>query len=162
MALGYLEVDGDLELSELTAVSPLDGRYGSKLKPLRSIFSEFGLIRHRVLVEVRWLQMLAKNSGIEEVPCFSERANNFLEDTLSNFGVADATLVKKVERTTNHDVKAIEYVLKDKFRSDPELSKVCSLLCSIVYVKSFWETSLLVEPQISARYILPSLFLVVA
>ncbi|KAG0611745.1 hypothetical protein M758_7G162100 [Ceratodon purpureus] len=122
--LGQLEVDGDLELSELTAISPLDGRYGSKLKPLRSIFSEYGLIRFRVLVEVRWLQMLANNPGIEEVPSFSERANNFLEETLANFGVADALLVKKVERTTNHDVKAIEYVLKDKIRSDPELSKV--------------------------------------
>ena len=123
--LGHLEVDGGLELSELTAISPLDGRYGSKLKSLRSIFSEFGLIRYRVLVEVRWLQMLANNPGVEEVPRFSERANSVLEETLATFGVADALLVKKVERTTNHDVKAIEYVLKDKIRSDPELSKVC-------------------------------------
>lgn len=122
--LGYLEVDRDLELTELTAISPLDGRYGSKLKPLRAIFSEFGLIRYRVLVEVRWLQMLSNNSGIEEVPRFSDKANSLLEDTLANFRVADALLVKNVERTTNHDVKAIEYVLKDKIRSDAELSKV--------------------------------------
>jgi adenylosuccinate lyase len=69
--------------------------------------------------------MLANHSGIEEVPSFNEGANSLLEHTLANFGVADALLVKKVERTTNHDVKAIEYVLKDKIRSDPELSKVC-------------------------------------
>ena len=76
--------------------------------------------------------MLSNNSGIEEVPSFSERANSFLEETLANFGVADAVLVKKVERTTNHDVKAIEYVLKDKIRSDPELSKVRSF-CFALY-----------------------------
>jgi len=68
--------------------------------------------------------MLSIHSGIAEVPRFSDRTDKFLEETLANFGVADALLVKKVERTTNHDVKAIEYVLKDKFRSDPELSKV--------------------------------------
>jgi len=122
--LGHIEIDGDLELSELTAISPLDGRYGSKLKQLRAIFSEFGLIRYRVLVEVRWLQMLSNLEGVEEVPSFSEGAKAVLENTLSSFGVADALMVKKIERTTNHDVKAIEYVLKDKFRSDPELSKV--------------------------------------
>lgn len=74
--------------------------------------------------QVRWLQMLSNNAGISEVPRFSDKTNSFLEDTLVNFGVADALLVKKVERTTNHDVKAIEYVLKDKFRSDAELTKV--------------------------------------
>lgn len=68
--------------------------------------------------------MLSNHSGVPEVPRFSEKTNSFLEDALANFGVADALLVKKVERTTNHDVKAIEYVLKDKFRSEPELSKV--------------------------------------
>ena len=69
--------------------------------------------------------MLSNLEGVEEVPSFSEGANAVLENTLSSFGVADALMVKKIERTTNHDVKAIEYVLKDKFRSDPELSKVC-------------------------------------
>lgn len=73
------------------------------------------------------MQMLSNNSGIEEVPRFSDKANSLLEDTLANFRVADALLVKNVERTTNHDVKAIEYVLKDKIRSDAELSKVRSL-----------------------------------
>lgn len=69
--------------------------------------------------------MLSNLEGVEEVPSFSEGAKAVLENTLSSFGVADALMVKKIERTTNHDVKAIEYVLKDKFRSDPELSKVC-------------------------------------
>lgn len=78
-----------------------------------------------VFVQVRWLQMLSQHRDIEEVPSFSEDAMSILEDTISNFGVPDALAVKKVERTTNHDVKAIEYVLKDRFRFNAELSKVC-------------------------------------
>ncbi|CAK0787113.1 hypothetical protein CVIRNUC_010329 [Coccomyxa viridis] len=113
-----------LALTELTAVGPLDGRYGSKVAGLRDIFSEYGLIKRRVLVEVRWLQQLAFIPEVEEVPAFSSDTNEFLDGLLRHFGLEDALEVKKVERTTNHDVKAIEYVLKDKFRKHEELSKV--------------------------------------
>ncbi len=111
-------------MNELTAVGPLDGRYASKVAGLRSIFSEYGLIRFRVLVECRWLQQLAALPGVPEVPAFGATANALLDSIATEFSLSDAEDVKKVERTTNHDVKAIEYVLKDKFLKDPELSKV--------------------------------------
>mmetsp|Transcript_32783 Transcript_32783/g.71528 ORF Transcript_32783/g.71528 Transcript_32783/m.71528 type:complete len:545 (-) Transcript_32783:295-1929(-) len=111
-------------LSGLTAISPLDGRYGAKTKELRAIFSEYGLIRYRVLVEVRWLQMLSELPEVEEVPPFSPEANAFLESYLESFGPEQAQEVKTIERTTNHDVKAIEYALKAKFKELPELDAV--------------------------------------
>ncbi|PIE41217.1 MAG: adenylosuccinate lyase, partial [Gammaproteobacteria bacterium] len=110
-----------MELSSLTAISPIDGRYGSKTKSLRSIFSEFGLIRFRVLVEVRWLQQLANNPGIIEVPEFSEEANEILNHIVDNFSEADAQAIKDIEKTTNHDVKAVEYFLKQQIASNAEL-----------------------------------------
>ncbi|CAL5229324.1 g12630 [Coccomyxa viridis] len=113
-----------LELTELTAVGPLDGRYGSKVAGLRDIFSEYGLIKRRVLVEVRWLQQLAAIPQVEEVPAFSSSTDQVLDDIVRDFGLEGAREVKKVERTTNHDVKAIEYVLKEKFRQHEELNKV--------------------------------------
>jgi len=111
-------------LSGLTAISPLDGRYGAKTKDLRAIFSEYGLIRYRVPVEIRWLQMLSELPEVEEVPLFSAEANSFLENYLENFGPEQAQEVKTIERTTNHDVKAVEYVLKNKFKEMPELDAV--------------------------------------
>eukprot|EP00882_Tetradesmus_deserticola_P007004 GHRQ01007376.1.p1 GENE.GHRQ01007376.1~~GHRQ01007376.1.p1 ORF type:complete len:529 (+),score=273.19 GHRQ01007376.1:315-1901(+) len=113
-----------LELSELTAVSPLDGRYGRSSHPLRRIFSEYGLIRARVAVEVRWLQQLAAIPQVTEVPPFSAEANALLDALADSFSVADAQEVKAVERTTNHDVKAVEYVLKQRFAAQPELAAV--------------------------------------
>jgi len=107
----------DLELSATTALTPLDGRYGSKVKALRPIFSEFGLIKYRSLVEVRWLQALAKEANIAEVPAFSAEANSQLDSIIENFSVDDAEAVKAIEATTNHDVKAVEYFLKQ--RSEP-------------------------------------------
>jgi len=107
----------DLELSATTALTPLDGRYGSKVKALRPIFSEFGLIKYRSLVEVRWLQALAKEANIAEVPAFSAEANSQLDAIIENFSVDDAEAVKAIEATTNHDVKAVEYFLKQ--RSEP-------------------------------------------
>ena len=106
-------------LSALNAVSPVDGRYGSKTIALRSIFSEFGLIRFRVEVEVRWLQQLSKHAGIPEVPAFSSATNALLDSIITNFNEADAQAVKDIERTTNHDVKAVEYFLKKKFKKRP-------------------------------------------
>ena len=97
-----------MELSTLTAISPIDGRYGDKTADLRPIFSEYGLIRHRVLVEVRWLQALARHPGIPEVPPLSEHAMHVLDRLVEKFGLADAQRVKNIERTTNHDVKVVE------------------------------------------------------
>lgn len=113
-----------MELSPLTAISPIDGRYGSKTKSLRSIFSEYGLIRFRVEVEVRWLQQLSKNPDILEVPTFSDEANAVLDNIVSQFSEADAQAIKDIEKTTNHDVKAVEYFLKDKIADNEELNAV--------------------------------------
>lgn len=111
-------------LTALNAVSPVDGRYGSRTIALRSIFSEFGLIRFRVEVEVRWLQQLSRLAGVPEVPAFSAATNTVLDEIVSNFSEADAQAVKDIERTTNHDVKAVEYFLKNKFAGNAELEAV--------------------------------------
>ena len=106
-----------MDLSELTAISPLDGRYGPKLARLRSCVSEFGLIRYRVRVELRWLQCLAGLDTIPELPAFDARANAAIESLLGDFGETDARRVKAIESTTNHDVKAVEYLLKERLVS---------------------------------------------
>ena len=111
-------------LSELTAVSPIDGRYGSKTERLRSVFSEYGLIRYRVMVEVRWLQYLAQHPGIVEVAPFSDTANNLLEQLISDFSLDQAARIKEIERTTNHDVKAVEYLIKETIAGNAELKAV--------------------------------------
>jgi len=113
-----------MDLNSLSAVSPIDGRYGSKTSDLRPIFSEFGLIRHRILVEVRWLQTLASNPDIMEVPALSEPASSLLDSIVDNFSLEDAQQVKTIERTTNHDVKAVEYFLKDKIKDNAELMAI--------------------------------------
>jgi adenylosuccinate lyase len=117
-----------MELTTLTAISPVDGRYGSKTVDLRPIFSEFGLIRHRVLVEVRWLQALADNPGIAEVPVLSSHANQILNNIVEQFSEEDARRVKNIERTTNHDVKAVEYFLKEKITGNDELEAVSEFI----------------------------------
>ena len=113
-----------MELSALTAVSPVDGRYGSKTSDLRSIFSEFGLIRFRVEVEVRWLQKLASHTEIAEVPSLSSEANALLDELVANFSVTDAERIKEIERTTNHDVKAVEYFIKERISANAELAAI--------------------------------------
>ena len=117
-----------MELSALSAISPVDGRYGSKVKSLRPIFSEFGLIKYRVTVEVRWLQKLAETSAIAEVPAFSAQANAALDAIVTDFSEADALSIKKIEATTNHDVKAVEYFLKDKIADNAELHAVTEFI----------------------------------
>src|SRR5471030_818513 len=102
-----------MELSSLTAVSPVDGRYGDKVSALRAIFSEYGLLKFRVRVEVRWLQKLAACPEIKEVPPFDDQTNAFLDALAANFSEQDAARIKTIERTTNHDVKAVEYFLKE-------------------------------------------------
>ena len=101
-------------LSPLTAISAIDGRYGKQTVELRDTFSEYGLIRKRVEVEVKWLQTLSNTSEIQEVPSFTPDALTFLNDIIDSFSLKDAERVKEIEKTTNHDVKAIEYFLKEK------------------------------------------------
>lgn len=117
-----------LALSELTAISPVDGRYGNKTADLRPYVSEFGLIHQRVLVEVRWLQKLATISQIAEVPALSDDANQVLNQIVSDFSEADAARVKEIERETNHDVKAVEYFLKEKVAGHAELAAVSEFI----------------------------------
>jgi adenylosuccinate lyase len=118
----------NLSLSSLTAVSPIDGRYGSKTEQLRTVFSEFGLIRYRVMVEVRWLQHLANHPGVTEVAPFSDEANAILNQLVDNFTVEQALRVKEIESTTNHDVKAVEYLLKETIADNAELNAVSEFI----------------------------------
>jgi adenylosuccinate lyase len=113
-----------VSLSPLTAVSPIDGRYGAKTDMLRTVFSEYGLIRYRVLVEVRWLQHLAANPAIVEVAPFSKDATALLNGLVDNFTIEHAERVKEIERTTNHDVKAVEYLIKETIADNAELLAV--------------------------------------
>ncbi|MDO6446899.1 adenylosuccinate lyase [Colwellia sp. 1_MG-2023] len=117
-----------MELSALSAISPVDGRYGSKVKSLRPIFSEFGLIKYRVTVEVRWLQKLAATSEINEVPAFSADATAALNAIVDNFSEEDALRIKTIEATTNHDVKAVEYFLKEQVADNAELNAVTEFI----------------------------------
>lgn len=117
-----------MQLNALTAISPVDGRYGSKTVDLRNYFSEFGLIKYRVMVEVRWLQQLAATPQITEVPSLSADANQLLNDIVDNFSLSDAERVKEIERTTNHDVKAVEYLLKEKVAANAELAAISEFI----------------------------------
>ncbi|PAV26738.1 adenylosuccinate lyase [Tamilnaduibacter salinus] len=113
-----------MDLTTLTAISPVDGRYGRKTEVFRSIFSEYGLIRNRVTVEVRWLEKLAGHTGIAEVPTLSDAARKRLNQIVSDFSVEDAERIKAIESTTNHDVKAVEYFIKEVIADTPELEAI--------------------------------------
>jgi len=117
-----------MALSPLTALTPLDGRYSSKVEPLRKYFSELGLIRYRVRVEVEWLKALAAESAIAEVPKFSAATLKALDALVGGFSEADGATVKSIEARTNHDVKAIEYFLKDKLARNKEVSRVAEFI----------------------------------
>jgi len=117
-----------VEFSSLTAISPVDGRYANKVEGLRRLVSEFGLIRHRVEVEVRWLEALAAHPGIPEVPRFGEAEKQILESLIRDFGLEQASRVKEIESTTNHDVKAVEYFLKEEINGVPELDAVSEFI----------------------------------
>ena len=107
--------------AQLLALSPLDGRYAGKVDALRPVFSEYGLIRARVGVEVEWLLALAAEPGIVELAPFSDAAIGRLRALAADFSIADAARVKEIERSTNHDVKAVEYLIKERLKDDPEL-----------------------------------------
>ena len=117
-----------MELTALTALSPLDGRYGSKTAALRDFFSEYALIKYRVIVEIEWLKALAAEPAIAEVPAFSNEAIALLDGIADHFSVADAERVKAIEATTNHDVKAVEYFLKEKTQASAEIAAVSEFI----------------------------------
>jgi adenylosuccinate lyase len=117
-----------LDLTTLTAISPVDGRYASKLDALRGIFSEFGLIRYRVRVELQWLEKLASHPGLPEVRALSADALTFLHDLGRDFSTQDAARVREIERTTNHDVKAVEYFIKERITDLPELAALAEFV----------------------------------
>jgi len=113
-----------MKLSALTALSPIDGRYGSKTAELRPYVSEYGLIHHRVIIEIEWLKALANHPGINEVPPFSQDAIDLLNNIKVNFNETDAQRVKDIESKINHDVKAIEYFIKEKLEPLDELNSI--------------------------------------
>ncbi len=117
-----------MQLDSLTAISPIDGRYAAKTAALRPIFSEYGLIYHRLLVEVRWLQSLSGSADIDEVAEFSSAANALLDAVVANFDPSQAQRIKEIERTTNHDVKAVEYFLKEQVSANAELNAVSEFI----------------------------------
>jgi adenylosuccinate lyase len=110
-----------MTLSTLTALSPLDGRYSGQVEALRNIFSEYGLMKARIRVELEWLKMLAAEPAIREVKAFSDATIREIDDIIANFSVEHATEVKAIEARTNHDVKAIEYWLKERLSGNPEV-----------------------------------------
>ena len=113
----------DTNSSPLDALSPLDGRYAARCAPLRPIFSEAGLMRYRVMVEVEWLVALGDEPGIAEVPPFDDAGRLALRTLATGFSSQDAARVKAIEARTNHDVKAIEYFIKEKLASRADLSR---------------------------------------
>lgn len=114
--------------SPLTNISPVDGRYASKTKNLQNIASEYGLIKYRVIVEISWLKQLAAQPGIAEIPFLTMEAVKHLDDIVDNFSPAEAQRVKDIEATTNHDVKAVEYYLKEKIKGQTELEEVSEFI----------------------------------
>ena len=117
-----------MDLTALNALSPLDGRYQSKLDALRPYFSEYALIRHRALVEVEWLKALAADPAIAEVAELSPPTLKELDDAIAGFGETEAAEVKAIESRTNHDVKALEYWLKERFYGNPEIRKASEFI----------------------------------
>lgn len=117
-----------MELSALTAISPVDGRYQNKTDVLRPIFSEYGLFRFRVLVEIEWLKKLSKNPNIKEIESFSASSISLLDNIKNNFSIDDAKQIKKIEKITNHDMKAVEYFIREKIQSDPKLKNVSQFI----------------------------------
>ena len=117
-----------MELTSLTAIAPVDGRYARHTKSLRPIFSEYGLILRRVQVEIAWLKALAECPQIPEVPALSEKALAVLDHILNDFDIEDAQAIKDIEATTNHDVKAIEYFIKQRFAELPELAAIAEFV----------------------------------
>ena len=146
-----------MKLTSLSAISPIDGRYADKTWDLRDIFSEYGLIRQRVRVEVCWLQALAAHSGVAEVPTLSTKATELLNQIVDSFDMAEAQRVKGIEDSTNHDVKAVEYYLKERIAANKELAGVSEFLhfaCTSEDITNLSYALMLKEAR--ERYLLPT------
>ncbi|RDI48744.1 adenylosuccinate lyase [Aquicella lusitana] len=117
-----------MDTSALMAISPLDGRYQDKMNQLRAIFSEYGLIKFRVTVEIRWLQMLAEFANLPEIPRLSPHAKKILDEMIENFSLQDAMRIKHIESGINHDVKAVEYFIKERIAGNQELAVVSEFI----------------------------------
>ncbi len=117
-----------MDTASLMAISPLDGRYRDKVEPLHAIFSEYGLIKFRVIVEIRWLQALAESGKVAEIPRLSAHATKTLDEIIENFSIQDAERVKKIEAGINHDVKAVEYFIKERLAVNNELSAISEFI----------------------------------
>ncbi len=115
-------------MSTLTAISPLEGRYFEKVNDLRPIFSEYGLMKYRVQVEIRWLQMLAEHAALPEIPKLSKKANQILDNIITQFSEKDALRIKQIESVTNHDVKAVEYFIKEHIAGNTELAAISEFI----------------------------------
>lgn len=111
-------------IDPLTAISPVDGRYANKTKDLQTIASEYGLIKYRVIIEIHWLKLLTEHPDIPEAPALSPAANALLDEIVTNFSITEAQRIKDIEATTNHDVKAVEYYLKEKIAPHVELRNI--------------------------------------
>ena len=117
-----------MDTSALMAISPLDGRYQNKVNHLRDIFSEYGLIKFRVTIEIRWLQMLAEFADLPEMPRLSPHAKKLLDELLDNFSMQDALRIKHIESGINHDVKAVEYFIKERIDGNQELAAISEFI----------------------------------
>jgi len=147
-----------MELSSLTAISPIDGRYAGKTAELRPVFSEFGMMRYRVLVEIEWLKTLAENMKIPEVPALGVSASKALDKIATGFSERDALRIKAFEATTNHDVKAVEYFLKEKIKRNKELEGVSEFFhfaCTSEDINNLGHALMLREARTS--FLLPNL-----
>jgi adenylosuccinate lyase len=146
-----------MKLTSLSAISPIDGRYADKTWDLRDIFSEYGLIRQRVKVEVRWLQALAAHDGIPEVPVLSAKASETLNELVDRFDMSEAERVKAIEDSTNHDVKAVEYYLKERVEANKELAAISEFLhfaCTSEDITNLSYALMLKDAR--ERYLLPT------
>ncbi len=146
-----------MKLTSLSAISPIDGRYADKTWDLRTIFSEYGLIHQRIKVEVRWLQALAAHDGIPEVPALGEKSSELLNQLVDNFDMAEAERVKAIEDTTNHDVKAVEYYLKERIAGNKELMDISEFFhfaCTSEDITNLSYALMLQDAR--TRYLLPT------
>lgn len=117
-----------MEIAPLTAISPIDGRYSQKVTDLRPIFSEYGLMRWRIIIEIRWLELLGEQRQIKEVPNLSKNAKRFLDDIITHFDEQDAHRIKIIEQTINHDIKAVEYFLKERLTTNQETNSLSEFI----------------------------------
>lgn len=151
-----------MQLNPLTAISPIDGRYANKTDGLRPLCSEYGLFYFRVLIEIRWLQALADHSNIKEVPAFSATTQQQLNHIIENFNLEDATRIKALEKITRHDMKAVEYFLKEKLAKNTELESIREFIhfgCTSDDINNLAYALMLKE--VRAQHLLPAINLLI-